>query len=187
MTGTIVSFGGGQPPSADDPRDAIDAAKASLPEHDPLHEVLASQRMLVDAMERATARIESGPIERPLPQLQLDRVAQSASHGAQHGLRLMACTIDRMTAAVAIGGAILAASVAGIGVYSWTAGRDIDTKSALDWMRADDAAVLAKLVRLNPGASKWTFEQQQTLKDGSRGGWVLLRIEPLQPTTPAAH
>jgi hypothetical protein len=48
-------------------------------------------------------------------------------------------------------------------------------------MWADDAAVLARLVRLNPPPSAWTF----VAADASRAGTPLLRIEPAKIISPA--
>jgi hypothetical protein len=86
MTGNIVDFGGKRTPSLADAGEALNAARAALPEHDPFQPVLDGLQTLVGTMERAAARIDAGPVERPLTREQMALLIRSTSLAAERGV-----------------------------------------------------------------------------------------------------
>jgi hypothetical protein len=152
--------------------------------------IRAQHRMFVDGILALTSAQQQPPLLTPAAEGQLiERLGHACGDATRRttweAQRQISWRAGGVVAAIAVGAAVLAAVVSGFAVHSLDNDRDIDTASALGAMRADDAAVLARLVRLNPPPSAWKFEQQFVAADGSRAGSPLLRIEPAKIISPA--
>jgi hypothetical protein len=182
MTGEVINLGEGRKSSPADTVARIRSASGSLPDHDPIRDVLDAMAGVVQSLNRASEQFASAssPL---LSKAQLASVEQSARCGAQDGVRTQALTFSRLTAIVG-GGVVLGVVIGAIGASYVAAERTVETQSILGAMPAADADALAKLVRLNPPASTWTFTTQNTEASGARSGSVALWLESAKPPPP---
>jgi hypothetical protein len=79
---------------------------------------------------------------------------------------------------------VLGVVIGAVGASYVAAERTVETQSILGAMPATDADALAKLVRLNPPASTWTFTNQNTEASGARSGSIALWLEPTKLAPP---
>ena len=175
MTGEVINIGEGRKPSPADTVARIRSASGSLPDHDPVRDVLDAMAGVVQSINRASDQFASAssPL---LSNAQLASVEQSARLGAQDGVRTRAVTFSRLTAAI-VGAVVLGVAVGAVGASYVAAGRTVETQSVLGAMPAADADALARLVRINPPASTWKFSDVVET-GGGRSGTVSLWLEP---------
>ena len=189
MTGNIVGSGGGHAPSAVDTAKVLDTARAALPEHDPIQPVLDGLQALVGAIERAAARIENGPVERPLTAKQFAGLTYKVGMVAERAVERYANRISAWRAAI-MGAAGIGGLLLGSGVTFAIDARQlettlIDTRTVIGALSTADAGDWAKLIRLNPPPRRWIGRQPVVAEDGSNAAWIFLRMEPspkMQPT-----
>ena len=174
MTGEIVNFGEGRKPSSADLVIRIMAAKASLPEHDPLHDVLDAMASLAHAMAEA-ATLAGRPAQTiTLEDEQLAPLTRTLEAAAERGVRRYANRIVSWRSLL-IGGVGIAGLLVGSAVM-----HTIDTRAADAAMEAARIEVPAMFGALPAGeAASWA----RLMRDNPPIGRLLAQAEPIPSET----
>jgi hypothetical protein len=198
MTGEIVNFGDGRKPSSADLVIGIMAAKASLPEHDPLHDVLDAMASLAHAIAES-ASLAGRPAQMiTLEDEQLALLTHTLQVAAERGVRRYADRIaswrSLLIGAVGIAGLLVGGAVMHtLDTRAADAAMDaarIDVPSVFGSLPLGEAAAWAKLIRENPPIGKLMAAVKPYPADGgmavSLPMWVVPPPKPL-PATPEAR
>ncbi len=190
MTGEVLPFGEGRKPSPDAlPR--IRAAKASLPDHDPMQDVLDALATAVEAI--GAARHPTPSAASLLDDDQIKALTYSTERAAERGVGIYATRIRSWHQAI-VGGAFVAGLTIGIMGTFYVASRQtaaemdaarIEVPAVLSSIPASDLAAWSTLIRANPSPSALIAAGRIAPQaNGQRAATITLWLD-LPPRSPA--
>jgi hypothetical protein len=188
----VVGFDEGKKPSPADAVARIAAAKGSLPEHDPVHDVLDAMAGAVQSIAAAAANAGTSHLTDEQMRTLTDAVNLSVHRSmSRHVAGLSGWRLAFLGAV-----AVVPAAVAALVTYELTsrtaaaemAAARIEVPAVFGSLPASEAAAWAKLIRDNPPIGR-VMASAQPLTNETRGKAVSLAVwvDPPKPATPGAH